>query len=572
MNQNRMTDGERKLLRYAKDILNGPSDPLISENIAKVYRNLLLRSRAHEIDEVQKNIDFLEGIDKGTDSSSEAQEKSSDGVIIAFYALLAHDQLAALSLVHRAEDNNLLRILIEALKALQGAQVTLYELWKNVTAKLSDTTLQASTMEWIGLTAAYCRSMLPTNPLAAFSIWLQACEWNQRFPSLEASVVLTELAYVVMTPNDKSLYRINNALWAFVQDQEEAHSLSNELGQAARLSSLFASLEMTRAEIAKPETDESAIREIWEISAPWMTADLPSHPAWSAFETTVLNVFKAKPLVSLSHVESQLNLVSQNWMEQHSMEAKESIQLNKSPSAWADRPLYSASWTEIEEEAEMRNVLWPLALPGRILDGKSSMIDRVRFLTPSFYPDQILIEVQVQLEDNARAICSVLTSNSRQTAVLTGQSPTIHALNARGLLKRMNEEGVALDYLRFFCAAVWGEAGPFRIVENIEDIPLSDSPNEETLETLQRFVREQSYEVRYLPDGNWVVTVLVCYQNVLFQTQFKVMPNGMVEMVSDQPLEQDLPVRRIVMRDGFRLYEGIWGNTLSETEQRRTDL
>lgn len=565
MSQSDMSDGERELFSYARDLLNGTGDPLVAEKIAKVYRNLLWRSRAHEIDVVKENIGFLEEIGKRDNLNQETRELSVIGAPVAFTALLEHDQVAAFSLVNRIEDSYFLSTLMDTLKRIRGAQVTLYGLWRNITARLSDTALQSSTSGWINMAAAaYCQAMLPANPIAGFSIWLQACEWNQRFPSLEASTILINMAYSVMTPSDGSLYRMNNALWVFVREQEESRSLPTDLGQSAKLWSLFASLEMTRAEIAMPKIDESAIGEIWEIAVPWMTEDLPSHSSWLALETALQNLIQAKPLAALAPVKEQLEVVLQNWKEKYAMEAERSIQLSKSPSEWADRPLFSVNWTEVTDEAEIRNLLWPLALPNRILDGKSSMIERVRFMKPSFYPNQILVEVQVKLEDGTSAISSVLTSNSRLTAVLTGQSSAIHTLNARGLLKQMNEENVALDYLSFFCAYVWGESGPFRIVDSVDDIPLTESLNEETLERLQQSFREQPRKVERLPSSEWQVDVIVCYQNALFRTQFKVMPTGMVEMVSDQPLEQGLPVRRIVMRDGFRFYDGTWESTSIE--------
>lgn len=566
MNPHGMTDGERKLLRYAKNLLSGPSDPRVSERIAKVYRNLLFRSRGHEIDEVQENIDFLEEISKKPDASPGALKEQNDGAAIAAYSLLGHDQIAALSLVHRIGENHLLPVLIEALKAFRDEPATLYVFWNNVTAKLSDDALTPAIVQWVSVAASYCRALLPTSPLAAFSIWLRTCEWNQLSPTAMAGVILTDLAFWIMKPNDQQLYRMNNALWVFVQEQDDARSLSGETGQAAKISSLLAAFEMIKSEIAKPEPDEPAIREIRDIAMPWMTEDLPSHLNWAALESAARDVLAAKPLAVLAPMAAQLEPFSRNWVERHRKEAEQSIQLSQEAAAWVDRPLYPADWTEIEAEAEIRNILWPLALPGRILDSKSLMINRVRFLTPSFYPNQVLVEVQVRLEDDAHAICSVIISDQQQTAVLDGQSPPIHSLNARGLLARMDEEGIALDYLRFFCASVWGEGSPFRIVEKIDDIPLSDSSDEATLATLRSFLKEPPCEVKRLPGGEWEVGVRVCYQNALFQSQFKVLLGGMIEMLSDQPLAAGLPVRRIVMRNGFRFYEGIWQSNSDQIE------
>jgi len=249
----------------------------------------------------------------------------------------------------------------------------------------------------------------------------------------------------------------------------------------------------------------------------------------------------------------------QKWIEKHREQAEAAIQFSAEAAPWIDRPLYLANWVELESKEEIHNLLWPLALPGRILDGRRSTIDRVRTLKPGFYPELTLLEVQVRLENGINAICNAIMRDEREVAVLRGQAPPIHSLNARGQLQHMDDESVALEYLRFFCTAVWGgTGGPFRIVENIADVPLATAPDEASLKKLLGFLNERPLVMKPRFKGNWEAVTLVCHKNVLFQCEFKIFSAGTVEMLSDEPLGQFSDVRKIAMRDGFRFYDGVW--------------
>lgn len=557
MNRRSMTEGERKILDYARAVLDGPRDPEVSERIARVYRNLLLRSRAHAMEEVQENIKLLEGTSATAEAGADSPRDQSDGAYLAFYTLLAHDQIAALSLVNRIGEKQLPAALNAALAARPGASATLYGLWYDVTGRLSEATVEAAAAEWVTAAANYSRSMMPANPAAALTIWQQAVDWDKKFPSEGMPSLLTETASAIISATDQSLGRMNEALWEFVREQDGARSAPGPIGQATRIASLSAALKMTQAEIARPDNDETAVREIWDAALPWMTEDLPSHPAWAALEVG-LGAVTAKPRAALVPVGERLALVSQGWAERYGGEVQQSIRLAENPAPWVDRPVYSADWREVESEDEVRSFLWQLALPGRVLADRSRLVDRVRVTRPSFYPGQTLVEMQAGLGDDTHAICSFLTSGRHPTAILAGQSPPIHAVNAGGLLRRMDEEGVALDYMRFFCSYVWGDSGPFRIVESTADVPLADTAGEVAAATVARLIEATPCTIKPLPPADWEIIALVCYQNALFKARFKVEPTGMVSMIEDEPLAADLPIRRIVMRDGFRLYDDVW--------------
>lgn len=123
---------------------------------------------------------------------------------------------------------------------------------------------------------------------------------------------------------------------------------------------------------------------------------------------------------------------------------------------------------------------------------------------------------------------------------LNGTSPPIHEVNAKAPIK-VTEENV-LDYLRFFCFFVRGEEGPFLISESNEDPYIPKDVDDKTRLVIENTVRPASYEGRN-EQGYYLCDAVVFYSNALFIANFAVQPGGMIEMLDDEPIAADLPVK-----------------------------
>lgn len=123
---------------------------------------------------------------------------------------------------------------------------------------------------------------------------------------------------------------------------------------------------------------------------------------------------------------------------------------------------------------------------------------------------------------------------------LNGTSPPIHEVNAKAPI-RITEENV-LDYLRFFCFFVRGEEGPFLISEAMDDPYLPKQLDDKTKTVIENTVRPASYEGKN-DQGYFLCDAVVYYSNALFIANFAVQPGGMIEMLDDEPIAADLPVR-----------------------------
>ncbi|MEM6780453.1 MAG: hypothetical protein AAF569_01160 [Pseudomonadota bacterium] len=123
---------------------------------------------------------------------------------------------------------------------------------------------------------------------------------------------------------------------------------------------------------------------------------------------------------------------------------------------------------------------------------------------------------------------------------LNGTSPPIHEVNAKAPI-RITDDNV-LDYLRFFCFFVRGEEGPFLISETMDDPYVPTDVDDKTKLVIENTVRPASYEGKN-EQGYFLCDAVVYYSNALFIANFAVQPGGMIEMLDDEPIAADLPVR-----------------------------
>lgn len=123
---------------------------------------------------------------------------------------------------------------------------------------------------------------------------------------------------------------------------------------------------------------------------------------------------------------------------------------------------------------------------------------------------------------------------------LNGTSPPIHEVNAKASVK-INQDNV-LEYLRFFCFFVRGEEGPFYIAESMEDPYMPAEMDETSRSVIEGTIRPASFEGMN-DQGHFLCDAVVFYSNALFIANFAVQPSVMIEMLDDEPIAADLPVK-----------------------------
>jgi hypothetical protein len=156
-----------------------------------------------------------------------------------------------------------------------------------------------------------------------------------------------------------------------------------------------------------------------------------------------------------------------------------------------------------------------------------------------FYENVALIRVKDPNWVNKKLYIYYLTDQGNLYR-LNGTSPPIHEVNAKAPI-RVTEQNV-LEYLRFFCFYVRGEEGPFYIAETMDDPNMPKDMDATTRSVIEGTVRPATYEGMN-EQGHLQCEAVVFYSNALFIANFSVQPTGMIEMLDDEPIAADLPVR-----------------------------
>jgi hypothetical protein len=127
--------------------------------------------------------------------------------------------------------------------------------------------------------------------------------------------------------------------------------------------------------------------------------------------------------------------------------------------------------------------------------------------------------------------------------LLDGSSAPIHDANEADPISIT--EPKVLDYLRFFCYFVHGDEGPFLIVEDLNYPALDKAKMDDaTRRVIEGAVRPAAFEGK-TDDGNFEASAMVLYGNALFSARFSISATGMIEMIDDEPIAADLPVKKI---------------------------
>lgn len=165
---------------------------------------------------------------------------------------------------------------------------------------------------------------------------------------------------------------------------------------------------------------------------------------------------------------------------------------------------------------------------------------QIRALSLPFYNEGELLEAEYIDGLGNTPVVSILSVPSG-VKYLNGESPPIHHTNSKESLSIKTPDLIAA-YLRFFCAYVHGNDGPFRIVESPEELPWTEGATDQDKKQIAGLL--QPLTVTPDPDkpGNWLAHATIQYSNDLFAANFRIFPSGMIEMLNDIPLIGNLPV------------------------------
>ena len=186
-------------------------------------------------------------------------------------------------------------------------------------------------------------------------------------------------------------------------------------------------------------------------------------------------------------------------------------------------------------------------------------ISGLRVTPLSFYPGWLLVEGEAQLAPNELGTFNVLYGPGFMW-VIDGESKVIHNLNSGRIpdmgslvdgnganvpkaaspaflpspLIKLDPSVTGPDYLRFFCDSIWGDEGPFLLVESPDAAILQGATFPD--DTWRKHIKPITMK---RVDDYLTGEAAVIYAGSLFSAKFKVQ-NGEVFMEDDEPLAADV--------------------------------
>ncbi|MFN7056704.1 hypothetical protein [Hyphomonas sp.] len=213
---------------------------------------------------------------------------------------------------------------------------------------------------------------------------------------------------------------------------------------------------------------------------------------------------------------------------------------------WMMPPVTPGDWQELEGEEALATVLsvcrWISMNTGEPNLAQEWSIDRVRVRPLACYEDALLVEFAGYADHSRPGLINVILIDE-EMVLLDGNSSAFHELNMTWRPKLQTPAG-RLDYLLLFMNWVHGDEGRFHPIGSPEELAARLDP-----EAGFRIDPAMLAPMRELPppedatDGTAQFSGTVLYGDALFVTNMHVYPNGMVEMMDDEPLMAPIPVR-----------------------------
>ena len=268
----------------------------------------------------------------------------------------------------------------------------------------------------------------------------------------------------------------------------------------------------------------------------------PPQPIWSEWERNAMG-----------------EVTGVRRLEGKKLETRVSASLrNPKLDEWSMPPIIQGDWKIVPDHRALVNLvrIWPELVPN--FGHNITAIDAVRRTKVNFYSDTWLYEARcVDGEEFAGYLTWI--ANDEHVVQLTGNSPPIHHLNSMIPIELTNSD-IAAQYLEFFCSAVHGQAGAFRVITSPDALRWESEPEDPLPEDVMRKLhpvemKRVEPEQEEKKDPVWTTECAVQYADALFQSEFVVQDDGAVLMLNDQPLVEDRPFQVEMFAAGVRKFE-----------------
>lgn len=212
--------------------------------------------------------------------------------------------------------------------------------------------------------------------------------------------------------------------------------------------------------------------------------------------------------------------------------------------SWIRPPLVMGDWTDLPPETGAQ-VLRLIGVHHRVGGNRTPLplaafCDRVRCRPLTCFEGAMLIETQGRLTGGVLGIAAFVVTGEQVVAV-DGHSAWIHDLNdLAGSHLRTPE--ARLDYVRLFMNSVRHDGELFQPMETAEALAHRFVRPEALQDLCGRHIRPIT-PAGFDAEGRWLFELTVCYRQAVFEAMLALTPDGILEMVRDDVLHENLPVR-----------------------------
>lgn len=218
--------------------------------------------------------------------------------------------------------------------------------------------------------------------------------------------------------------------------------------------------------------------------------------------------------------------------------------LDQPQTSWSRAPLLAGDWRDLDPDTGA-SVLRLIGVHHRVGTQRTPLplaafCDRVRSRPLACFDGAMLIETQGRLTGGVTGIAAFVVTGDQVVAV-DGSSAWIHDLNDLAGSHLQSPEA-RLDYVRLFMNSVRHEGELFQPLEAVEALShrvVRPEALRELLEPRARPITPAGFD----EEGRWLFALTVCYRQAVFETRLALTPDGILEMVGDDLLLENLPVR-----------------------------
>lgn len=211
---------------------------------------------------------------------------------------------------------------------------------------------------------------------------------------------------------------------------------------------------------------------------------------------------------------------------------------------WSRSPGLPGDWTDLPPEAAAE-VLRLIGAHHRVGSTRvpfplAGFCDRVRTRPLRCHGGGMLIETQGRVSGGATGIAAFVLTENKVLAV-DGTSVWIHDLND-AVGPHLHDEDARLDYIRLFMNCVRHEGERFQPMESFEDLADRATDIDALRDLCAGHVRAIE-PAGFDAEGRWLYLLVVCHRQGFFATGLALSPDGVVEMIDDTLLADEVPVR-----------------------------